>query len=254
MNSKFPQCASCTNSVCLINKHCSREWKVRLSANRGVSKYKSGQGIFYENNMVSGFYFIYEGKVKEFTIGKKNKQQIIRLASSGEIIGLRPYDETNYRMSCIALSDATLCLIEKELFFDALRENVDLAMGLINFYAHQAADMEIRQIHLSQLSAAERIADALLLIKEKFGKKIEKGFYLDVNFSRQDIADLAGIAKEEAIRVLSVFNKQKLIELQKKNTIVIYNYRKLMKMVLEDCCEKDSYYHNTGKCISYLMS
>jgi len=69
--------------------------------------------------------------------------------------------------------------------------------------------------HLAQKPVRERLAETLLFIKETYGVE-QDGSTLNVRLSREEIANLVGTATESAIRLLSEFKKDGLIELQGK--------------------------------------
>ncbi len=87
------------------------------------------------------------------------------------------------------------------------------------------AEMQIT--HLAQKPVRERVAEALLFIKETYGFE-EDGKTIDATFSREDIANIVGTATETAIRLLSEMNKDKIIQLAGKK-IVITDLPKLIK-------------------------
>ena len=87
---------------------------------------------------------------------------------------------------------------------------------------------EIQLTHLAQKPVRERMAEAILFIKETYGfEKDEKT--IDAVFSREDIANIVGTATETAIRLLSEFNKDGVIHLTGKK-IEILNLQKLIKI------------------------
>ncbi len=246
MKKEYLSCTNCNQTDCLINKNCTGKWKSKISEHKPVIFYKKGQSIFCENSFVYGMYFIYQGKVKVFNTGGNEKQHILRLAGSGEMLGMRAYAEKKYRVSCTALEDTTVCFIDKAVFIQSVKENPEMSLALIHNYAHTLSLMDLRQKHLAQFCSRDRVAEALLLIKKHFGKETKEGTLLDVNLSRQEIADLAGTAMEETNRILGVLKKEEIITfitLPKK--IVINNSRKLHEMILDnydniyqqECCE-----------------
>lgn len=246
MLKKYLHCNDCSQKNCLINKHCSQKWKTQLSEHKPVVSYEQGQTIFCENSIVYGIYFIYLGKVKVFNTGGKEKQYILRLAGSGEMLGMRAYLDKKYRVSCTTLEDTMVCFIDKEIFIQSIKENPDLALALINNYAKTLSLMDLRQKHLAQLCSRDRVAEALLIIKKHFGKTTEEGSLLEGNLSRQDIANIAGITMAETNRILASLKKEKLIGyLTMPKKIVILKPEKLMAMILnnydniyqQECCE-----------------
>lgn len=239
-------CNNCPQKACFINDCCSQKWKTKISEQKSVISYQRGQSIFYENSLVFGIYFIYRGKVKVFNTGGKEKQHILRLAGSGEMLGMRAFAEKKYRVSCTPLEDSMVCFIEKDIFIQSIKENPDLSLALLQNYAQTLSLMELRQKHLAQLCSKDRVAEALLVIKKHFGIETREGILLDVNLSRQDIANIAGTALEETTRVLSVLKKEKIIEQSSKpKKILILNPEKLLAMILnnydniyqQECCK-----------------
>jgi CRP/FNR family transcriptional regulator len=66
----------------------------------------------------------------------------------------------------------------------------------------------------------ERIAEAILFIKETYGFE-EDGITISATFTREEIANIVGTATETAIRLLSELNKDKIIQLDGKKIIIL---------------------------------
>lgn len=62
---------------------------IDLNAHKYCTVFRKGQVLFAENAMPVGLFCIHSGKVKLSTQGIDGKEQIMRLAKSGEIIGYR---------------------------------------------------------------------------------------------------------------------------------------------------------------------
>ncbi|HEX9690119.1 MAG TPA: Crp/Fnr family transcriptional regulator, partial [Thermoanaerobaculia bacterium] len=65
-------------------------------------------------------------------------------------------------------------------------------------------------------SVEYRIARLLSTLAERVGQKSEHGVFIPIALSRQDIADLVGTTIETAIRVMSRWQKEGVIETEKK--------------------------------------
>ena len=81
---------------------------------------------------------------------------------------------------------------------------------------------------LAQKPVRERLAEALLFLKETYGLE-EDGSTLDVQLSREEIANIIGTATESAIRLISEFKQDGLIEVEGRN-IKIKEHDKLRKL------------------------
>ncbi|GAA4303751.1 Crp/Fnr family transcriptional regulator [Aestuariibaculum suncheonense] len=170
---------------------------------------KKGQQFIIEGAPVNGLFFVLKGKVKVFRTGINGREQIVRFAREGEIIGHRGFGtEEYYSIGAIALEDTVLCYFSKHLLQQALMSNPKFAYDLMLFYANELNKSESKVKSISQMTVRERVIDTLLYINRKFG--VNKGF-LDVNLSRKEYADYAGTTEEQVIRVFSALKKEKLI-------------------------------------------
>jgi CRP/FNR family transcriptional regulator len=80
---------------------------------------------------------------------------------------------------------------------------------------------------MAQKHVRERIAEAILLLKECYGVTAD-GKTINSNLTRKEIANIAGTTTETSIRILSEFQKDKIISLNGKD-ITIINEEKLFK-------------------------
>ena len=62
--------------------------------------------------------------------------------------------------------------------------------------------------------------------KKDYGKKSSKGIELDLNISRQELANIVGTTRETVIRALTTFKKEHSIDIE-KNTITIIDLEKV---------------------------
>jgi CRP-like cAMP-binding protein len=80
---------------------------------------------------------------------------------------------------------------------------------------------------LAQKTVRERLAEILLLLEQKLGTDPE-GF-IKISLTREEIANLIGTATESAIRLISEFKNDHLIETEGRN-IKILSHEKLIKL------------------------
>ena len=184
-----------------------------LSINKSSSIYKKGQVIYHEGNRPHGLYCIHEGKVKLYKLGNLGKEQIIRLAGRGEILGYRSLVcNERYYGTATALEDSKICHISLESFNNVLESSSDLNFKLMKLLTKDIKESEKKIINISQKSVEERVAEALIMIKECFGME-ENGTTLNTVITRKEIGDIAGVTTESTIRKLSDLNKRGVIKL-----------------------------------------
>lgn len=222
-------CRECLNNNCFVRKHCSADWLDTLSLAKYQFLQKKGQYVFIEGNPVFGIYFIKEGKVKVTASGHRNREQIVRLAKDGHILGHRGLGGDFYPVSAVSMEDTTLCFFENKILHEAFMANPEFTYELMMFYSKELRKAEIRMKHLTQMNVREKTADAILFIKEAFGIN-KDGHTLNVSISREEIAELAGTSVGQIIHNLSDFQKEKII-IKKGKKIQILDEKKLSSIV-----------------------
>jgi CRP/FNR family transcriptional regulator len=78
----------------------------------------------------------------------------------------------------------------------------------------------LRISDLAQKPVRERVAETLIMIKEKYGLESD-GVTLNVVLTREEMANLVGTATESLIRILSDFKKEGFIEVENKRIKII---------------------------------
>ena len=223
-------CGSCQNVDCLIKRNLSILNGTAFVDNKSTIKCKKGQQFIMEGAPVNGLFFILKGTVKVFRTGINGREQIVRFAKEGEIIGHRGFGtEEYYSIGAIALQDSVLCYFSKDDLQDALMENPKFAYDLMLFYANELNRSENKVKSISQMTVRERVIDTLLYIHRKFGDL--RGF-LNLPLSRKEYADYAGTTEEQVIRVFSALKKENLI-IAKGKKIGISDIQLLKKEISE---------------------
>ena len=223
-------CASCMNTACLIKKNLPNLSNSVFVENKKTLKCKKGQQFIIEGAPVNGLFFILKGTVKVFRTGINGREQIVRFAKEGEIIGHRGFGtEEYYSIGSIALQDTILCYFSKDDLQEALLENPKFGYDMMLFYANELNRSESKVKTISQMTVRERVIDTLLYIHRKFGDL--RGF-LNLPLSRKEYADYAGTTEEQVIRIFSTLKKEGLIIAQGKK-IGIANIQNLKNEISE---------------------
>lgn len=199
-----------------------------FSDTKSCVTYKKGQLIFSEGGHPLGIFCINGGKVKLARSGQDGKEQIVRLAKMGDVLGYRALlGGERYAASAVALDDSAICFIPRDIFFDAVRQSASLSIQIIKTLAAELGKAEQAITDLAQKPVRERLAESLLFLRETYGFE-EDGKTINVILSREDIANLVGTATETAIRLLSELRQDKIVEFVGKK-IRILDIQRLIK-------------------------
>jgi CRP/FNR family transcriptional regulator, polysaccharide utilization system transcription regulator len=225
---EFPECATCTCRVQSLFKSCAMEELESITNNKCFHTYKKGQVIFHEGNRPFGLFCVYEGKVKVSRMNAEGKEQIVRLAKPGDTLGYRSLIENSkYSASAIALDDTKACFVPLSDFNRLVDNNVKVASDLMKMLARALGESQDRMIHMATKPVRERLAEALLILKNTYEKPGEEKFTISI--SREDLAAIVGTAKETVIRFLSELKDEGVVSTH-GSAITIEKTDKLIKI------------------------
>ncbi|WP_299135167.1 Crp/Fnr family transcriptional regulator [uncultured Tenacibaculum sp.] len=206
-------------------KALTKDELVRISGCKTSKLVKKGEVLFEEGEHINGVFCIKDGVCKVSKMSDNGRDQIVHLIKKGDLLGERSLinNETS-NLKAIAVNDMEVCFIPKEEIIKDLEKNQNFTMEILKNMALSLKNADNVIVDMAQKTVKQRLAVTLLYLDERFLKNSEGA--IDVNFSREDIANIIGTATESAIRLLSEFKKNKLISLKGKN-ITILNPRGL---------------------------
>lgn len=199
-----------------------------FAQDRSTSTFKKKQAIYSEGGKPYRMYYVESGKVKTYKTNEDGKEFVIGLYSAGDFFGYMPFLEgSNYKDTAEALEETELAIIPKEDFEQLLNNNKEVMYQFIKLLANNVTDMEQQLLNLAYNSLRKKVADALIAIYKKYSDG-SADFRIDM--SRENLANIAGTAKESVIRTLSDFKDEKLIDIN-KGDIIILDEKKLTGMM-----------------------
>ncbi|WP_372773194.1 Crp/Fnr family transcriptional regulator [Mangrovibacterium sp.] len=205
------------------------EEKEELLGNSSVVNFKKNEFIYKEGDTPPAFMFLIDGKVKIFKEGVGGREQIIRMTKPLGYVGYRALiAEEIHNASAVTLEDSTVLVVKTEHFFGRLLHNPDFSLRLIQKLARELGFSNSRTVTLTQKHIRGRLAESLLLLKEKYGFEHD-GISLKAYLSREDIANLSNMTTSNAIRTLSTFSSEKVIAIDGRK-IKILDLNKLERI------------------------
>lgn len=201
-------------------KSLSTEELTCISDSKTEMTFKKGQVVFTEGSSINGVFCVKTGKCKLSKLNSNGKEQIVRFVKGGDVLGYRSViaDEP-VTLTVTALDDMNACFIPKSDIFEALEKNPKFIMDMMKTACSDLKDANMTLSKMAQKNVRERLADTLLFLEETF--EITEDGYIDVQLSREEISSIIGTATESAIRLLSGFKKEKLINLRGKSIQIL---------------------------------
>lgn len=205
-------CESCMIRTHPLFRHLNDDEIRNISLNKLTETYKRGSIIYREGNRMKGFYCVHNGIIKIYKTGSDGKQQIIRFAKSGDIIGYRSVmcNESACTTTEV-LEDCIICHIPPEILITLVKTNGDFAVELMKLTCKELGEANEYITDIAQKTVKERLAEILILLNNEFGVN-EQGI-LNISLTREELSNIVGTATESVIRLLSEFRNEGLIEL-----------------------------------------
>jgi len=161
---------------------------------------------------MKGFFCVQKGIIKVFKTGFDGKEQIIRFAKSGDIIGYRSVISNEPACtSTEVLEDCIVCHIPPGTLMTLIKTNGDFAFELMKLTCKELGEANSYITDIAQKTVRERLAEILLHLKDEFGTD-ETGV-LKISLTREELSNIVGTATESIIRLLSEFKNDHLIAL-----------------------------------------
>ncbi|MEA3452369.1 MAG: Crp/Fnr family transcriptional regulator [Bacteroidota bacterium] len=209
-------------------KHFSAEELETLDYEKACNLYRRGDVVYHEGHRGNGIYCVNSGVLKIYKTGIDGREQIIKFAKTGDLIGFRSI--LSNEISCSTakvLEDAILCFIPSKVFLDLVKQNSSFSMHLIKLSCKELGESNKFILDLAQKSLRERVAEVLLLLNDTF--EADKDDFLNISLTREEVANIVGTATESVIRQLSDLKKEKVIDI-KGRKIKINDFKALRKI------------------------
>jgi CRP/FNR family cyclic AMP-dependent transcriptional regulator len=195
----------------------------KLAAITSAAAYPKGATLFVEGQSPRGVFVLCGGRVKLSTSSADGRSLILRIAESGEVLGL-PATVTGkpYELSADVIEPTQANFIAREDFLRFLREHGEAALRVAQQFGetYHSAVAEMRTIGLSH-SAAEKLARFLLDLST--GSDERKGeVKLTLTLTHEEIAQMIGASRETVTRLFADFKKKQLLQI-KGSTLIITN-------------------------------
>ena len=193
-----------------------------IDENRYEVHFKAGEIMFKQGTPSPHYICLTSGLAKIYIEGL-GKNLILGIVKPHDyIFGPGVYLDNRHYFSAAALEDSTACLVDVNAYKKLIRENPDFAEEFIRRVSRQAIGNFEQIISLTQKQMPGRIADALIYLSET----IYESNPFELSISRQDLADISGMSKESAIRILKEFKEEGIIR-SEGNTVEILNVKAL---------------------------
>lgn len=204
---------SAFEAICALFHNLQPAEKEIFRDNFTCTFFRKGEIIFRDGEKPTGLVCLYKGKVKIFKEGVGGRDQIVRMAKPVGFIGYRAlFADENHNATAQALEDSLICTIDKDCLYSILTTNAQLTFHILKSLASELGFSNSRTVTLTQKHIRGRLAESLVFLRDTYGLE-DDGKTIRVYLSREDLASLSNMTTSNAIRTLSTFCNEGILEL-----------------------------------------
>lgn len=189
--------------------------------------YKKGEFIIRPGDTPSGVFYIQSGLVKAYDITKYGEENLLIIRKENEIFPLIwSITGQGRRIIYQALSDVAVFRLNQTHFQELLRDDPTLQAPFMDIVFEMYRIHSERIMNLEYRTVRERLVSFLLIMADRFGRKINSGICIEAPLKQQDIASSINATRETTGRELANLSRKELIT-NHQGHIVIKDQQKL---------------------------
>ncbi len=198
-----------------------------------IKDFNKGEILFQEGRPCERIFFVQTGRVKIFRTAFSGREQILEILQKGDTCGCHPGScQWFCSSSAEALSRCTVLFLSRHDFAKLLQMNHNLAHALTRLLSERLKRYSALIEEVSLKDVNKRLVKFLLdMLKGKDGSaNVQETLFIP--FTRQEIAQRIGAARETVARHLYRLKRAKLIDI-KPHQIIIVKKEALEQLLLQ---------------------
>lgn len=195
-----------------------------------VKIYKKGSVIFHEYDKGDAFFFVKSGKVKIFKTSFDGRDITLNILEEGSIFAeVTLFNDINYPATAMVLEESEIGMILNKDIEKLILKNTSLALQIIKLLNKRLYKSQSTIKDMAFSDTFVRVTNVLIDLSSSHGIVTNNGIEINMNITRQDIADMVGTTRETVSRIIADLKRDGFIETNSKKIIIIdaENFKKL---------------------------
>ena len=180
-----------------------------------------GQALYRSGEMFEAVYLVRTGFVKSVVLLEDGREQITGLCMPGEMLGMDGLASGRHASDAIALGDGEVCVVPYHRLESLGREARSMQRKLHRMFSGEIVREQRMMLMLGSMGAEERVATFLLNLSERFSALGYSPSEFVLRMTRNEIGSLLGMKLETVSRILSKFQKNVLIRVERQHIHIL---------------------------------
>jgi CRP/FNR family cyclic AMP-dependent transcriptional regulator len=178
----------------------------------------------------SVFFLLTAGVVRVSVAGNQGKEIILGVLYPNDFFGeMALLDGLPRSATVTALVDSEVLMISRKDFLDCVRRVPQIATKMIVTLSLRLRRTDQKVGTLVFLKAPRRVARTLLELAQAQGQPTRAGVAVHLLFTRQELAELAGVSRETFSRQLTRFQQLGVLTIDRRK-LLVHDLRKLEEL------------------------
>lgn len=170
--------------------------------------FQKNEPVFEEDNLPTHYYQIISGEIKMSNYNDDGREFIQGIFYKDQSFGEPPlFLNQRYPANAIAVEESSILVLQKSSFMKLLEENPSICIKIIENLAQRLYYKSIMAAEISTHEPEHRVLKLIDHGIKYFNFPKDDNGYL-INFTRQQIGDLAGLRVETVIRTIKNLEKK----------------------------------------------
>lgn len=184
--------------------------------------YRKGEVIFHAGDSGSTLFILKSGAVKISICDCKGTEDILKILSTGDFFGEMSMLDGQHRSATVtAMEKCSALMVQREHFIDFIKQHPQIILSLLALMSRRLRKTDEKIANLRFADAYGKVARAILDISDERGVRKGNGIEFNLKLSRQELADLVGVTRETATRILVEFQQNGCIKVEGKNISIL---------------------------------
>ncbi|HWR37890.1 MAG TPA: Crp/Fnr family transcriptional regulator [Patescibacteria group bacterium] len=191
----------------------------QVTAERNVRKNAT---VFNEGENGEGFHYVKTGKIKIIKLSADGREHIVNILGAGEVFAeVLLFNQGAYPATAVAMEDSCVGVIRNSELEKVILHYPQIALHIIKVMSKKLLYIQTKVKTMAFSDSYAKIAQTLESLAEQYGRKTERGIEVDMDITRQDIANMVGATRETVSRVFSIMKKDKVLDADERKIIVL---------------------------------
>ncbi|MDH5407234.1 MAG: fumarate/nitrate reduction transcriptional regulator Fnr [Gammaproteobacteria bacterium] len=183
-------------------------------------KVEKGEHLYKMRDAFKTVYALRSGSIKTYSTIENGQEQVTGFHLPGELLGLNSISTKFHTESAIALETSSVCEVPFDRLEELSKEIPSMQHHLLHVMSEEIQSDHCQLMMIAKMPAEARLARFLLSLSYHFSQRGFSATEFNLSMSRNDIANLLGLAVETVSRLFSHFQDNGLMTVERKHVLI----------------------------------